>query len=152
MAEIDRLEQLVRLARREEPPACDLAAATMKKVRAAGRPRPEPAEARWGRMALLLAASTAAAVLAIVLLLAARDGSRAGGPGAPGNVVERGTPKPVLSAPSAPSAASASAASVEFGSVAPALDILGTLESEVDQMMGSVAPGTSGGGQEIGKS
>jgi hypothetical protein len=127
MAEIEPLDRLVRLARQEEPPpGSDAAAGILRRVRAAGRPRPAAGTRRWMVAAAVLAASAAAAAVLLALLIGRAQGPSAKPDRGPGVV-------------KAPATGQGSAAS-ELETVVPALDILGGLESEVNQLMGSSEP------------
>jgi hypothetical protein len=105
MAEIDPLDRLVRLARQEEPPPCGEAAATMDRIRALRGVEPAARFTHWKRAAVILAAA-AAAVVAVVIL-----------------------PRGTRNAP--PVVANADV--TEY--VVPTLDILGSLEKEVNQLL-----------------
>jgi hypothetical protein len=122
MAQIDPFERLVELARQEPPPSWEATAETMRRVRAAGRPRPAAFLLGWRRSAAILAASAAAAVLAATL--AGRD-ARTSTPKEPAQAVDTAS------------------ASASAGEVVPTLDILGGLESEVNQLMGGAQPSRS---------
>ena len=125
MAEIDPLDRLVQLARQEEPPPCGEADAAMNRIRALRGVRPAARLAGWKRPALVLAAAAAVAIIAV--LLAVRTGKVAPAPGTGGDrdIVVR---TPVQSSTNPATSAS---------DLVPALDILGSMETEVDQLMSS---------------
>jgi len=105
MAGVDPLDRLVQLARQEEPPPCGEAAATMRRIRALGGVKPVARFTHWQRAAVILAAAVAAVVAVVVL------------PRGP-----RSTP---------PVAANADV--TEY--TVPTLDILGSFEKEVNQLL-----------------
>jgi hypothetical protein len=126
MAELEPLDRLVRLAREEAPPPCEAAAETMARVRAAGKPWAASGFSGPRRAAAILAASAAAVALAVLLAGGTqRPATPATGPG---GVAEGGLEEP------------APVSTASTGIVVPTLDILGTIESEVNQLMGGAQP------------
>ncbi len=124
MAELDPLDRLVCQARQEVPPPCSEADAAMHRVRAAGAPRAAQGRGRWRVAAALLAASAAAAAV----LLVARAFNSPEEPAAPRRTVEVRMPSPELHAKTESPAEDATA-------LVPALDILGSIDREIDQLM-----------------
>ncbi|HOX08091.1 MAG TPA: hypothetical protein PK280_16970 [Planctomycetota bacterium] len=118
MAEIDKLERLARLAREEASPDLpdDMAEKAMLRVRAAGRPRPAAPALRWR----LVAAAACAAVLALAAALAWPEHRPARSPAGD----EDRTPTINVAA--------------DRDVMVPPLEILESLETEVNQLMGSV--------------
>jgi len=125
MAAIDPLDRLVQLARQEEPPPCGETAVTMRRIRALRGTKPAADCPYWKYAAMILAGSAAAAVVLVLLAGRARNGPSE--PAGAGNIVKVKVQRPA----SNDSAANLSA-------IVPALDILGSLENEVNQLIGSV--------------
>jgi hypothetical protein len=167
MAEVDPLDELARLARQEDGPPCDVAEATMRKVRAARRPHLVHTFWYW-KPAVAFAA--AAALAAIILLpgpksgpplnpLAAQDIGKAycaeldrvrdtllkGAASSQADLASTVAAKPELErAQAGPAPREADAA--EY--IAP-LDLLGSLQEEVKQLMKNAGTGAERAGSKL---
>ena len=124
MAAIDPLDRLVQLARQEEPPPCGETVATMRRIRALRGTKPAAGFPYWKYAAMILAGSAAAAVVLVLLAGRARNGPSE--PAGAKNIAEVQVQRPALNDLTANQSA-----------IVPALDILGSLENEVNQLIGS---------------